>query len=354
MARKVIPGGCGDEAEVALLNSTRVVMHRGGLVESVHHVRAAIVRDERTFLSSGDVATPILLRSAAKPFQALACVVTGAAKRFGMTDAELALACGSHSGEREHEEVAIGLLERIGLSRDALRCGAHPPIHAGATHALARDGREPEPLHNNCSGKHAAMLAACVARGWDTDGYLEPDHPLQQLNRRHMALFSGVEAEEIVLGIDGCSVPTFGIPLEATARAFARYMNRTHVEHLPDDVRAAIGSILAALEKHPEMIGGTGRVDTDLLRTTAGRIVSKVGAEGLWGVGVAGESLGMAVKCDDGAARGRFHAGLALLRRLDLLSDAEWEGLAPHHDPIRRNHRRIDVGRVEVQLPGAR
>ena len=335
------------------MEPVRVIQSRAGVAECEHHVRVAVWQDGKAVRTAGDVSTRVYLRSSAKPVQALACILTGAADRFAMTDAEIALACGSHGGESFHVETAAGLLTRIGLTPDALQCGAHPPVFEPAARAVWAAGGAPTALHNNCSGKHSAMLAACVASSWPTANYLDPSHPLQVLNRANVAAFAGISAADVHVGVDGCSAPVFAVPLIAAARIFANVTNRNSADGVPETHRVAARRVCAALRERPEMIAGTRRLDTDLLRATSGRLVSKVGAEGLWCVGVSGANAGLAVKCDDGSAQPGYWVGLTALRTLGFLSAAEWETLAPHHDLVRRNHRKIDVGVCEIQPAGA-
>jgi L-asparaginase II len=328
-----------------------VLVKRGGILENEHRVRVAVWRRGSLAKSAGDVDTPVYLRSSAKPVQAMACVLAGAADRFAMTDAELALACGSHGGEGFHVETAGGLLAKIGRSPSDLQCGAHAPSYEPAARAIWSSGGTPTVLHNNCSGKHSAMLAACVASGWDLATYLDPDHPLQVMNRGNVAALAGVEPGDVRVGVDGCSAPVFAVPLAASARIFATLTNRDVGVRLGEGRDVALRRICAALRERPEMIAGTGRIDSDLIRATKGRLVSKVGAEALWCVGVVDEGLGLAVKCDDGHSPPAHWVGLALLRSLGVLSDAEWTALAPHHDLGRRNHRKLEVGSCEIVLP---
>lgn len=334
-----------------MTDELRIELSRGGLPESAHAVTAAVFRDGHIVARACDPARRAFLRSSAKPFQALACVVTGAADRFAMTGAELALACGSHGGEPFHTATSGGLLRRIGLSPDALLCGVHTPSYEPAARALAAAGQEPGTLHNNCSGKHAAMLAACVAAGWSTHDYVAPEHPLQRMILGHLAAFAGVAVSDLPFAVDGCSVPTFHLSVAAAATAFGHWANPEDFPELPADARAAAARIALALARHPEMIGGTKRVDTDVIAATGGRVICKVGAEGMWCAGVRGEGLGVAVQCADGASRAAYAAGMALLRHLRVLDDAEWDALSSHHDPVRRNHRGLDVGRVRVRIP---
>jgi L-asparaginase II len=196
------------------------------------------------------------------------------------------------------------------------------------------------------------MLAACVASGWPTANYVDPAHPLQQMNRANVAAFGGVSPADVKLGIDGCSAPVFAVPLAAAARIFANVTNRNGAAGVSEAQRVAARRIAAALRAHPEMIGGTKRVDTDVIRVTQGRVLSKVGAEGLWCAGVEGANLGLAVKSEDGTAGAPYWVGLTALRTLGVFSDAEWTELAPHMDLVRRNHRKIDVGTYEIVPPG--
>lgn len=329
----------------------RVVLSRGAIPESEHRVRVAVWRRGRIEHAAGDVDAPVYLRSSAKPLQALASVVSGAADRFGMTDAELALACGSHGGEPFHVATAAALLARAELGPEHLQCGAHWPMHEPSARALARETSEPTVLHNNCSGKHSAMLAACVAMGWPVDTYLDPSHPLQRMNVVHLAAFGGIRPEDVVAGTDGCSAPNFAIPLAASARAYAHWAAPDAAAGVPEPVRGAARRIARAVALHPEMIAGTRRVDTDLIRATRGRVISKMGAEGVWCAGVADEDLGVALKVEDGSGRASHPVGLAVLRHLGVLADDAWDALAPYHDPSLRNHRRLETGRLEIFPP---
>lgn len=333
------------------LPPTRVVLSRGDLAESEHQVRVAVWKDGRIVHAAGDVDRPVYLRSSAKPLQALASVVTGAADRFAMTDAELSLACGSHGGEPFHVETAAGLLNRIGLGPEHLLCGAHPPSYDPAARDLLVRGEKPTNLHNNCSGKHSNMLAACVAMGWPVEEYVAFDHPLQRLNVEHVAAFAGIRPREVTLGIDGCSAPNFAVPLTASARAFALWATPSRATGIPDAARDAATRIRAAVAARPEMIGGTKRVDSDLVRVTGGRVIAKMGAEGVWCLAVTGAEIGIAIKAEDGSSRGAYPVGLAVLRTLGVISDADWDQLVQYHDPLLRNHRRLVVGRVDVIPP---
>src|SRR5262245_37181713 len=206
-----------------MTHATVLVRRRGALVEGERFGHIAVVDSGGRLVGAlGDPGHRTYFRSAAKPFQAMAMVLSGAPERFGFGPRELALACASHGGEEAHVETARGMLAKIGLSEDALECGVHEPLSERAAAALRAAGVKATAIHNNCSGKHAGMLAACRARGWPTAGYHRPDHPLQREILEHVSAFTGLRAAEIAIGIDGCSVPCFGVPLERMALAYAR------------------------------------------------------------------------------------------------------------------------------------
>ena len=327
-----------------------VEVTRGSIVEAWHHgALVAVSTDGSIVAAVGDPDWVTYLRSSAKPFQALSVVESGAADHFGLTDRELAVICGSHSAEPCHVEAVHSILNKIGLDESALRCGVHALGNEEVNHALFRAGESPRAIHNNCSGKHSGMLTLARYWGADVESYLEPAHPVQVANRRVMAEMAGLRPEEIVIGIDGCSVPTFAIPLRAAARAFARLSDPTG---LPAARQAACRRIVAAMQAHPEMVSATvGSFDTDLMRATGGRMVCKGGAEGFHGVGVLpGEgrpALGLALKVEDGTGdRARGLAMLEALRQLGVTSADDLETMARHYRRSLHNHRRLEVGEL--------
>ncbi len=318
---------------------------RGQSVESQHRVHIAIAHAERGVVAScGDAARISYVRSAIKMFQALPLVEDGGLDHFGLTDQELAVCTASHNGEPFHVTAARGILRKAGVSEDALACGPHPPMHSAAADALARTGHPPGRIHNNCSGKHAGMLALTQLKRWRIDGYHRADHPLQQRVLTTLASWTGVAAESIEIAVDGCGLPTFALPLDRVALACARMAAATA------DRDTASARVIAAMTTHPEYVAGTGRLCTDLMRVTAGRVFAKVGAEGYYCAGVPERQLGIALKAEDGAKRASEPALLAALGLLEVLTLAELDALAKYHRPVVLNTRGERVGEIRAVL----
>lgn len=274
---------------------------RGDMVESRHRASYAVVDADGAFLASaGDVQTPVYARSAIKPIQALPIVETGAAAALRIADAELALACASHGGEPMHVEAVRGLLARLGLGDGDLECGAHLPYHAPSAHALIRAGQEPASVHNNCSGKHAGMLATARHMGEKLRGYIDPAHPVQQRVVRTLEEMCGLSLRDAPRGTDGCSLPQIGIPLAALARAMSRF---GAPDGLAPTRRAACRRIAGAMLGNPLMVAGTGRFCSLVLEICGGAALVKTGAEGVYMAAIPGKGLGIALKIEDGATR---------------------------------------------------
>lgn len=322
------------------MGQLRVEVGRGGEVESVHHVDLVVVdAADRTVASAGGD-PELFARSAVKPFQAIPLVEDGVVERLEISDPELALCCASHSGEPAHVDAATSLLARAGLGRDALACGPHEPFHVPSARALHRSGEEAGRIHNNCSGKHAGMLALASVRGWSTEGYHEATHPVQRRVRDEVARWTGMAPEALGSAVDGCGVVTFRLTLRALARAYARLAGACAEPGSP------AGRIVQAMTAHPLMVAGTGRLGTRLLERTSGRVVAKVGAEGVFGVALVDRGWGLALKVRDGATRAAGPALLGALEALGLLTPDEMEGLADAARPEVRNTRDEVVGRI--------
>jgi L-asparaginase II len=290
-----------------------IVVTRGRHVESRHVVHAAVVDGTGRMVAFAGTAESVThWRSCAKPFQVHPFVADGTWATLGWDDRRLALACASHGGEAEHVALAASMLASVGLDESALACGPHVPLSDRGAAIVAGSGVAPTRLHNNCSGKHAAMLAACAVHGWPTVGYDDPTHPLQRRIRDALPTFTGLPAHDVDVAVDGCGVPVFVLPLRAMATAWA------HLAHdAPTD--PAADRILGAMAAHPFLVGGTDRFDTLVMDATGGNVVPKVGAEGVHCVAIRDRAIGLAVKVADGATRAQHPAVLRLLQHLGAL-----------------------------------
>lgn len=328
------------------LNPVFVEVTRGDMVESRHRGAAAVVGADGSVVHAwGDVERPVYSRSAIKPLQALPLVETGAAEAFAVSDAEIALACGSHGGAPEHVRPVAAWLERIGLAPADLECGTHPPTDHAAAGALVRAGEEPSPLHNNCSGKHAGFLTTAVHLGEATAGYVGPDHPVQKRVESVLADLGGVALEGAARGTDGCGIPVIAMPLTAIARAMARLADP---RGLAPARAAAVRRIVAAMTGHPGLVAGRERFDTVAIAAGRGAFVVKIGAEGVYAAAVPASGLGVALKIDDGARRAAETAITVLLRHLGALDAKAQAALEPYLDRPVPNRAGVRVGSVGV------
>jgi L-asparaginase II len=324
---------------------------RGPLVESRHRLSLAVSDAAgRVVVSLGDSDSLTFYRSVAKPMQALPLVEEGVADAFGLTSPELALCCASHQGEPEHVEAARSILRKAGADESLLRCGPHAPYAASAAGALFTSGRTPEPIHNNCSGKHAGMIALALGMGWDPLDYHRVQHPVQRRMIDEVARWSGIEPERMPLGVDGCGVVCFAVPLSAMARSFAAFTEAA-------ERGEGAASVVGAMTAHPFMVGGTGRTCTDVMTVAGDRVFVKLGAEGVYGGGLRGQGLGFAIKIEDGGRRAVEPALVRLLEGLGVLSSEDVERLARHARPEVRNTLGEVVGEIraafDVALPAS-
>jgi L-asparaginase II len=325
-----------------------VEVKRGSITESRHRGHIVVVEADGNIIASlGAPENVTFPRSSAKPLQAIPLLVTSAADRFGFTDREVALACGSHNGEPIHTELAGSMLRKIGLGPEALKCGAHEPYGAEAALELRARGEQPNALHNNCSGKHAGMLAVAVHLGASIENYDSPENPVQKLIAETVSQFSDVPVTDMAVGIDGCAAPIFGITIKAMALCYARLVSPP--ASFDKAVRNACDRIVRVMNANPELIGGTSdRLDTEIMRAAPRRIISKVGAEGVYTAGINPceewpKGLGVALKIEDGDdRRARPTVVIESLRQLGVLRDASLEAVARYaFFPV--NNRRGDV-----------
>jgi L-asparaginase II len=326
-------------------NPVLVEVTRGGLVESRHRGAASIVdASGAAVLSIGDTTAPIYPRSAVKAIQALVLVESGAADRYRFGDEELALACASHAGEGGHVAGVERMLAHAGLDVGALQCGTHWPTHRPSADALVRAGLFPSPVHHNCSGKHAGFLCAGCATGLDPRTYTAPEHGVQREVRAALEILSASKIEDQHVGIDGCSVPTFAIPLAGLARAFAIFAT---AQGLPPVRAAACRRLRTACAAKPWFVAGTGLFATEIMGHFGARVFVKGGAEGVYCAALPEQGVGIAVKCDDGAGRAAEVITAGILARL-IGNDPL---LARYAHPPVRNWRGTVVGEMRPALP---
>jgi L-asparaginase II len=326
-------------------NPVLIEVTRGGRVESRHRGSIAIFdADGAAHTIIGDIERSVFPRSAVKTIQALPLVESGAADRYGFGDRELALACASHSGEGAHTELAAAMLASAGLDHSALECGTHWPSRQEVLIELARSGATPTALHNNCSGKHSGFLCTCRHLDIDHHGYVAPGHRMQDMIRDAMESVTGAPHGIDNCGTDGCSIPTYAVPLKNLAIGFARMA--TGARFRPKRANAA-KRLLAACMAEPFYVAGTGRACTDIMDTGNNRIFVKTGAEGVFCGAVPELGLGIALKCEDGATRAAEAAVGHILATLLEADEALSSKLKEFASPVLRNWNGIEVGTIQ-------
>ena len=333
-----------------------VEVRRGAITESRHRGHIAAVEPNGNVVASlGAPHNVTFLRSSAKPLQTVPLLVTGAAERFGFTDEEVALACASHNGESIHTKLVASMLEKIGLGVEALKCGVHEPYGPEAAGVLRARNEVPNALHNNCSGKHAGMLAVALHLGAPIENYDSPENQVQIAIARTVSQFTDVPVEDFAVGVDGCGAPIFGVSVRAMALAYARLVSP------PSDfdkaTRDACERIVRVMTAYPELIGGTSeRLDTEIMRAAGRRVVSKVGAEGVYTAGIVPcerwpNGLGLAVKIEDGDdKRARPTVVVESLRQLGVLYDESLDAVSRYAFFPVQNRRDEVVGEIRASF----
>lgn len=306
------------ELEVQLL--------REGITESVHVAHAVVCDSRGRMLSvAGNAETATFIRSSLKPFQALAVVSSGTLERFGLDDRDIAIMCASHQRQIEQVRQAFHILWKAELEPNMLQCQTPPDCKS--------------PLEHNCSGKHAGMLAVCQQRSWPLESYLHRNHPVQTLILGTVADLLGMPADEFIGAHDDCGAPTYLMPLHQMASLFAKLASGENLE---------MERIVRAMTHHPELVGGTGAFDTELMRLTEGELVSKSGSEGIQCVGRVGQGLGLAIKVRDGSKRAKHAAAVHLLKQLGWLMPEAAEELAEKY-MVLSGYKRLDIqGELEL------
>lgn len=327
-------------------NPVTVEVTRGNLTESRHRGMAVVVDgDGEIVFSAGDIEGGVFPRSACKAMQALPLMESGAADAFGFGDKELALACSSHSGEDAHAALAASMLARAGRDESALECGAHWSSDQKTIIHQAKTLDKPSTLHNNCSGKHSGFICACCHTGTDVEGYVGYDHPLQQEIRGTMESLTGAAMDQDNCGVDGCSIPTYAIPLKSLAHGFAKMATGQGLE----TIRAkASRRLIDACMAQPFYVAGTGRACTRLMEIAPGQIFAKTGAEGVFVAALPQQGIAMAVKCEDGATRAAEAMIAALLARYFEEGSTEQQTLLGMANRSMKNWNGIHVADVRV------
>ena len=283
-----------------------VQLLREGIPESQHKASAVVCdRRGRILLSAGDANISTFIRSSLKPFQALTVASTGVLERYDLSELDLALMCASHKGTPAHARNAFRILWKCGLEPDALQC----PVPAG----------KKSPLEHNCSGKHAGMLAVCRLRNWPPSTYMPPSHPIQQAIVEKLAEMLNMPAAEFLVARDDCGAPTYLMSLMQIATLYGKLASGDNLE---------LERIVRAMTQHPECVGGDGHFDTELMRVSEGKLVSKSGAEGVQCVGRIGDGMGLAIKVADGAKRAKYAVAIQALRQMGWLDPTAAETLA--------------------------
>lgn len=319
------------------MNAILVEAIRGERAESVHRGSIAVVDvSGRLLYSAGDPDLSFFARSCLKPVQALPVIMSGTADALGLTGREIALCCASHNGEPFQTETVESMLAKGGLAPGQLGCGAHPPYRVETYEDMLRQGEQPAPVHNNCSGKHAGLLLTASRKGLDLATYLERNHPLQQEIVSHLSVMAGMEGEDFPWGVDGCGLPTFALPLRRLALVFARIADPSRLDPV---LAGAIRRLADAMTAHPEMVGGTDEFDTVLMQTAEDSIIGKAGAEGMYCIALRNEGIGIAIKVDDGNRRAAYPAAVEVIRQLGALPAHQLEALERFRQPPIHNNK---------------
>lgn len=319
---------------------------RSEAVESIHRGNIVVVNSNGDVLNScGEIEYRSFMRSASKPIQAAAVLERGIAERFGLDLSEIAIMISSHSGEKTHIDTLKSIIRKVGIVEDVLQCGKHDPLGVDAARELITKGESPTSLHCNCSGKHLGQIAATIIKGLPLEDYYKLNNSIQPEIRQMIMQYSGVGEAQIQLGQDGCGLPVYFLPLRNMALAYANlcnenFMNGKYVK--------SQNYVISAMTVHPEMIGGKGRFDTELMKHFGDRLIGKFGDEGVYCVGLIGKGIGIALKIEDGHTRAVSPAILEALRQLGVISGKEMEPLKDFWNPPIKNHRGEVVGEIRA------
>ncbi len=317
---------------------------RGDVVEAIHRGHIVVINEKKEILHSvGDPYYYTYLRSSAKPIQALQIILSGTADHYKFSDQELSLMCASHYGEEAHIETVKSIMEKAGIAEKEFLCGSATSLSYDYAIKLARMGIEDNPLISDCSGKHSGMIAICNHMNYDKQHYLNPDHQLQIENLKLISQLSEYSSDQIKIGIDGCSVPVYAMPIYNMAIAFLNLVNH---DHYSDQLQTACRRIFKSMTSYPFMVSGTNGFCTALMSATKGRLIGKIGAEGVYCIGFKIEKIALAVKIEDGCLDILPNVVMEILKQLDLLSKEEYETLKNFHISDNLNDNNYVVGKI--------
>lgn len=328
---------------------SEIVLHytRAGHVENIHRGDVAAVNCAGKIISSiGNAYLPMFWRSAAKPFQALPFVKNGGLERYDITEEELALLVSSHSGEENHVALVRNILAKLGLDESVLDCGVVRPMNGKAFKKLVAAGEKVLPVHNPCSGKHSQIIALAMMLGVPYESYTQPDHAAQKIIFEHVAMASRMPEDKLEIGIDGCGVPVFYLPIYNMSLAYARLSTPNKGDW--GDYELAATKIRDAMSKYPQVLSGNGRIDLAVSEVTNGRIIAKIGADAVYCLAVKDGDLGITFKIEDGSYAAVTPMTIAVLKHLDLLTKAETNELDKLFPPVLKNHRGEIIGTIEA------
>ena len=326
----------------------KVFVQRGKLAESIHTAKCLVKNsNSKTILSSGHSKELIYPRSAIKIFQALPFINSGAPEKYCLNEKILAISCSSHCGEPNHLYVLRGWLKKINLSIKNLKCGAHNPINNKSSNNLLLSGQKPNQLHNNCSGKHLAMLSGCLANKMECSNYVDYDHPYQKLIRNSLEHFTESSIKKKCIGIDGCNAPQYAFSIDNLTNAMINLINKRNTKN---EYSKSIGTLLNAIAKHPLLIGGNNRFDSEVIKHTRGRVFCKGGAEGVLLFVDTSKNIGGVIKIEDGNERALPSLAMKIFFKLKLLSGSEKRNLIKWTEQILYNHAKKIVGKISAKL----
>ncbi len=329
------------------MNPILVEVYRANVLESFHRGVVCVVDKEGEILySEGDVMQICYPRSALKLLQVLPLLEHGGMEHFGFTLKEIAIMCGSHNGEAEHQQVVNAILKKIGLNKEHLFCGAQYPTDRKTANALIKNSEKPHHIHNNCSGKHAGFLAYAVLRGWATQDYISPQHPMQQEILQTTAEMYEYAKEKMAIAYDGCSAPIFSVPVYNQA---VGYKNLVHPIQFSKARQKACTIIINAITKHPYMVAGNKRYCTDMMQITAPRIIGKTGAEGIFSLGLTKEKIGVTIKIDDGKMLPQYNVAQRFVEATGIFTPAQLAPLKQYEETEITNFNKWVTGEIKTR-----